>query len=374
MTTIYRSRGPWLSRFAIRFLAVIWGLLIFWSLGLLVDDIGSFPGPEYPRIEQRYLNTQLVTEKQTLDRRVEEIDRKISNLQEEQRILGESSDNLQQTIDQLIKLQRSSQGDVPQPSSPDQASLATSLKRFLENQTNYQALNQEIAQIKEEKRKLTDRQRQIDQQLEQQRKPAKAEYNRLNEQHRLKLAALKLLILIPLLLLASWLLAKRRGSIYFTLILSFSAATLLKSLLIIDEYFPDRWVQYILTIVLLLVIARLLIYLIRSVVFPKQSSLLQQYREAYESFLCPVCEYPIRVGPRRYLFWTRRTVNKIVLPSEGQWQEEFYTCPACGTGLFKTCEACHQVRHALLPYCHHCGTSTEALAGDIGEIDQPRLS
>jgi hypothetical protein len=299
MPTSYRSKGPWLSRFAIRSLAIAWGLLIFWSLGLLVDDIGAIPGPDYQKIEQRYLDTQLVKQRQALDQQIEETNGTITRLQEEQRLIGESSESLQQTIDQLMGLQRSnsknstnsrqtskSAGDLD-----NQVILAKSLNRFLQNQETDQKLNQSIAQSVEQKRKLTDQRSQIDQQLDQQRQPAKVEFERLSRQHRLKLAGFQLLVLIPLLLLAAWLLAKNRGSIYYPLILAFAIASLVKVMLIIGQYFPERWVQYSLAAVSLVIIARLLVYLIRSVTFPKASSLAQQYREAYESFLCPVCEY-----------------------------------------------------------------------------------
>jgi predicted RNA-binding Zn-ribbon protein involved in translation (DUF1610 family) len=139
------------------------------------------------------------------------------------------------------------------------------------------------------------------------------------------------------------------------LLLAFAGATLLKVGLVIHEYFPYGFSKYVLTIALLLVVGRVLVYLIRTIAFPKLSGLLKQYREAYERFLCPVCEYPIRIGPRRFLYWTRRTVNKLVVPSEAEGKEECYTCPACGSQLFEECASCHRIRHALLPHCAHCG-------------------
>ena len=110
---------------------------------------------------------------------------------------------------------------------------------------------------------------------------------------------------------------------------------------------------------LLLVVARLLIYFIRTIAFPKTQWLVKQYREAYERFLCPVCEYPIRTGPRRFLFWTRRTVNKMVVPTGRCEEDEAYTCPACGSVLFEECPDCHKVRHAMLPHCSRCGAEKD---------------
>jgi predicted RNA-binding Zn-ribbon protein involved in translation (DUF1610 family) len=100
--------------------------------------------------------------------------------------------------------------------------------------------------------------------------------------------------------------------------------------------------------------------------YPKPDWLLKQYREAYEHFLCPACNYPIRRGPLRYLFWTRRTLRRLRIPTQaGAQADEPYTCPACGTVLFEECPSCHAVRHALLPVCSKCGAARE--------IDRPSL-
>jgi predicted RNA-binding Zn-ribbon protein involved in translation (DUF1610 family) len=88
--------------------------------------------------------------------------------------------------------------------------------------------------------------------------------------------------------------------------------------------------------------------------------LLKQHREAYEHFLCPACGYPIRRGPLRYLFWTRRSLRRLRLPTQPEAQvDEPYICPACGTVFFEECASCHSVRHALLPTCTKCGATRE---------------
>ena len=165
--------------------------------------------------------------------------------------------------------------------------------------------------------------------------------------------------LLPLLVVGAILIIKKRTSIYFPLFLAFGGATLVKVTLVMHEYFPKRYFKYIVITVLLLAVARLLIHVIRTVTFPKAQWLTKQYREAYERFLCPVCEYPIRIGPRRFLYWTRRTVNKTILQKEQVGEEEIYTCPSCGTALFEKCSSCQNVRHSMLPHCRHCGAEKE---------------
>jgi hypothetical protein len=130
---------------------------------------------------------------------------------------------------------------------------------------------------------------------------------------------------------------------------------------VMHDYFPARYFKYILIGVALGVATWILVYLLRAVAFPKRDWLLKQYREAYERFVCPVCSYPIRRGPLKYLSWTRRSIKKtsiVAAPMSEGAREETYVCPCCGTGLYETC-TCGAVRHSLLPTCQYCGQTRE---------------
>ncbi len=359
MNAKQKPKGPWINRFVTRLFTLVLAALIFWFLGFLVQDIRSIKGPQREAIATRHVDQSLVDRKRTLEKQTADLDRKIGDQKEEQSIAGDSSQNLQSTMNQLIELQRLSiQKDIALSES-EQKNLGISLNQFLESQKKYQELNTSILQLMAEKRALDDERRDVDRRLEQQRRPALEEYNRLRKTHRLKLAALQLLVLLPLLVVGAIVIMKKRASIYFPLFVAFGGATLLKVTLVIHEYFPTRYFKYILISVLLLAVARLLVHFIRTVAFPKAQWLTKQYREAYEHFLCPVCEYPIRIGPRRFLYWTRRTINKIVMQKEHEGGEETYTCPSCGTTLFEKCPSCQNIRHSLLPHCRHCGAEKE---------------
>ena len=354
-----KPKGSWSNRLAIRFLAVILGVLVFWFLGFLVEDIKSIRGPRYDEVEKRHVEQSLFKRKGTLDKQITDLDRKISNQTEEQRIVGDSSKNLQLTINQLLDLQKLSIQKNLSLSESEQGNLTTSLNSFLENQKKYQKLSASISELTGQKNVLEDERRTIDQQIRQQQRPAQKEFSKLNSRHRLKLAFFQLLILVPILLIAAFLIIKKRSSIYFPFFLASGGAILVKVGFVIHEYFPARYFKYILITALLLAVARLLIHLIRRAAFPKPQWKVKQYREAYERFLCPVCEYPIRTGPRRFLYWTRRTVNKVILPKEQAGGEEIYTCPSCGTALFESCSSCQKIRYLLLPHCQHCGAEKE---------------
>jgi len=360
MKTDAKSKGPWYHRFAIRLFTLVLAVLTFWGLGFLVDDIRSIRGPDYNAIEMKHLDADLVAKRDALVKQIADLSRQIENQTEKQQVVGDSSRNLQQTINQLIELQKLGMQKSVAFSETDQSNFTASLRLFLDNQGKYQALSHAVSDLLEQKHGLVREKEQVEQDLEKRRRPARDEFNRLSHRHRLKLAALQLAILLPMLVVAAGLVIIKRSSIYFPLSLAFASATLVKVTLVVHEYFPSRYFKYILLGVLLLVVARLLIYFIRTIAFPKTQWLVKQYREAYERFLCPVCEYPIQIGPRRFLFWTRRTVGKMALPQgSGDAPDENYTCPSCGSTLFEECPACHQRRHAMLPNCSHCGAEKE---------------
>ena len=359
MKTDSKSKGTWIHRFAIRLFTLALGVLFYWVLGFLVEDIRSLPGPDYASIEQKHVDKDLVAKQETLDKQIGDLARQITNQTEKQRVVGDSSRNLQQTITQLVELQKLGLQKSMSFSDTEQANFTSSLNLFLDNQKKYQELSQTVSDMLERKQGLVQDKDRIEQQIERQRRPAGVEFATLSQRHRMKLAFYQLAILLPILGLAAFVIIRKRGNIYFPLFLAFGAATLVKVTLVVHEYFPSRYFKYVLIGGLLLAVARLLVHFIRAIAYPKVQWLVKQYREAYERFLCPVCEYPIRLGPRRFLFWTRRTVNKMVVPTAGGEQEEPYTCPACGNALFEECAACHKIRHTMLPHCAHCGAEKE---------------
>jgi len=353
------SKGTWGLRLIIHALTIALGVLVYWLLGFMLSDIASIEGPDYTAIEAKYVEPALYEKRDDLERRISDLDRDLISAREQQDIVSASSQNLQSTINQLLELKRLSIEKRATQAEADSDTIASSQARFLENQTKFQELNQRISDLTAQRDALKQEESELSRTIKDKQTPAEEEYRSLNEAHRIRLAAYQLVLLIPVLLIAAYLLAKRRGSPYYPLFLALGGGTLLRVVLVIHEYFPARYFKYIVTIALLIVVVRLLIYVIRLITHPKPEALLKQYREAYERFLCPVCEYPIRTGPRKWLYWTRRTVHKV-LPISGVGDTEGkYTCPACGTALFDACGACGKVRHTKLPHCEHCGAETD---------------
>ena len=362
MSTPKQPKGPWINRFAIRAFTLLLGVLFFWLLGFFVDDIGSLEGPEYEQIEARHLDQNLVAKKAAQEAQLADLTHQVENQQAIQHLLETSSQNLQQTVNQLLELQKQGLEKNLPLSDEQRASQANAMSVFLANQQKYQELSQTLTGLLQQKQSLEDAQQKLEAQLEDQRRPAQQEFKTLSARHRWTVAFWQLAVLLPLLGVGAFLAVRKRGNLYFLLYLAFGGAVLVKVGLVVHEYFPSRYFHSILIGALIVVVARLLIHFLHATAVPKLATLLKQYREAYECFLCAVCEYPIRTGPRRFLFWTRRTVNKLVVPNPEQSKQEAYVCPACGTSLFEACPACGEVRHSLLPHCQRCGVEKSVSA------------
>ncbi len=351
-----RNKGPWIHRFLTLIFTAIFALLWFWLLGFVVNDIGTWPGPSYAELEERGLDRHLVKEGDALQRQIADTERRIIEQKARQELLRDSTANSQTTMNQLLEFQRSSLAKNLTPSPDERKALAESQQRFLANQSQYQILNEQIVQLNEQLRNVKEKRQQSEDTLNRQRAPIREEFDRLQRAHDLWIAGLKLAVLIPLLVVGVFLFRKHRNGPYALIVYAFGGAVLLKVGLVMHQYFPSRYFKYVLILAAIAMVLQALLYLIRMVAFPKRDWLLKQYREAYEAFLCPICSYPIRRGPLKYMVWTRRTIKRMTPPSVGANDvDEPYICPMCSTPLYGECENCHAVRPSLLPSCQKCG-------------------
>lgn len=174
--------------------------------------------------------------------------------------------------------------------------LTDSKRLFLSSQAKYQDLNDELENLREQARAIQDKKSRVRVQLEEQRAEANRQYVGLLKQYEWKKVSLKLPVLIPLLVVAFYFFRVKRGSILAPMIYATGAALVLKLFEVLHEYFPSRYFKYILIAIAIALVVQVLLYLLRMAVSPKKEFLLKQFREAYEKFVCPVCEYPLRRG------------------------------------------------------------------------------
>ena len=61
-----KLKGTGVQRFFIIVLALILGVLLFWLLDFLTDDIGSIRGPDFQRVRARHVDASLDEKLKTL--------------------------------------------------------------------------------------------------------------------------------------------------------------------------------------------------------------------------------------------------------------------------------------------------------------------
>ena len=355
-----RRKGPWTHRFSIFFLCVCLGFLSYWLLGFVIRDVGDIRGPSWEETEKKHLDPQQVAQRGEFEERLQAVKHEIENQVERQTLLKDATRTSQTTIEQMLEMQKLSlEKGIPFPDSEVDA-LNKARESFLASQAKYTQLNEDITTRKEDQRKLEANLREVDKALNGQREKARDEWTDLNRSHNIKLAFIKLAILLPIALLVGWLFLKTQGSVYRPLVYAIGFAVFWKVGVVIHAHFPSRYFKYIVILIALGIVLKFLLFLLKMIVAPQRDWLLKQYREAYEKFLCPICHYPIRRGPLKYLFWTSRSIKKLVVPQlTDKIEDEAYTCPVCSTSLYEQCPDCSKIRPALLPACDHCGVEKD---------------
>ena len=350
-----KLKGTFVQRFLIILLSLVLGVLLFWLLGFVTDDIGSLRGPDFSKVRAKYVDKTLTEQQKTLKDGLDAIKEDVRNQTEQQGILKDSTNNLQNTINQLLSIQKQSLEKNLVFPEENQQILMESQTIFLENQRQYQALNQKIAELTKQQRLQERELAGVSNEIKKQEKTANEEHRKLMNRHRLKVAVLKLAVLVPIFLISAWFFIKKRSKTYGPIIYALFIAIFLKISFVAHEYFPRRYFKYIAILVIIGIVLKLLVYLLKRVTSPKKVWLVKQRQEAYDKNVCPICGKPIRIGPLRYTAGGKG--KGLVLTGQGAeaFKQHVYTCPSCGTELYEKCDKCNEIRHSLLPFCEHCG-------------------
>ena len=358
-----KRRGPWMHHFLIFSFGLLLTVLLVWLLGFILSDIGDLPGPNYEDIEKKHVGLALTNRLDSLQKEQQSLATQIRNQREIQNILRTSTDNSKQTMNQLLEMHRLKLERRLTPTQTEQTALAESEALFLTNQKKFQIANEQIAQLSEQQRNLQQQIEDLNEQIGNKRKLAREEHNGLRRTHLLKVGAFKLAFIIPMLLVATWFIIKKRGSAYAPFIYSAFIATFWKTGEIMHAYFPSDFFKYIAIGASLAIVTAFLIHLIRMIAAPKKGWIFKQYKEAYNKQRCPVCAYPIYRGPYKHMTWTTKGPKGIMPAFTGgeSEAEQPYTCPSCGEQLYEKCEKCDGIRHSLLPYCESCGDEKQSL-------------
>jgi predicted RNA-binding Zn-ribbon protein involved in translation (DUF1610 family) len=173
----------------------------------------------------------------------------------------------------------------------------------------------------------------------------------------LKVFVYRLLITLPLLVLAGWMVRKKRGSAYWPLMRGFGLFALYAFFVELVPYLPSYggYIRYIVGIILTIVASHYLIkwmqhYLANRVVAEQKAEVERKQSIRYEDALkkmsanvCPGCERPIA------------TTGDVLADY----------CVHCGMQLFDKCMSCATRKLAFFHYCMSCGTAAETKKGVV---------
>ncbi len=178
------------------------------------------------------------------------------------------------------------------------------------------------------------------------------QYQRALFSQEMRVFGLRLLLTLPLLLIAVWLVAKKRKSDYWPLARGFVLFALFAFFVELVPYLPSYggYVRYAVGIVLTAVAARYAVRAMRKYLAERRAEEQRTEPErrrtlGYEvalkrmaTHVCPGCERPVAGAPAN--------------PSN--------FCVFCGLKLYDDCTACGAHKNAFFQYCPKCGVTTDA--------------
>lgn len=185
--------------------------------------------------------------------------------------------------------------------------------------------------------------------------PARAAFMDAAQGQELRIFLYRLLLTLPLLVLAGWMFARKRKGTYWPFVWGFIIFALFTFFFELVPYLPSYggYVRYLVGIILTFLVGRYAILsLQRYLARQKEAEALPDVQRrrtlSYDTALarlgkgvCPGCERPVDLKDASLDY-----------------------CPHCGIGLFDRCGCCSSRKNAFARFCFSCGTAANTSLPD----------
>lgn len=210
----------------------------------------------------------------------------------------------------------------------------------------------QLAAVERSKLDLERQRNNIDEQLGELNASADKLLNAALRKQELRIFLYRLMVTLPLILIAGWLFAKKRKGQYWPFVWGFIFFALYTFFVELVPYLPSYggYVRSIVGIVVTIVIGHYSIksmqsYLARQKAQEAEPDNQRRKSLQYDTVLmrlskkvCPGCERPIDVE-----------------------KPELNHCPHCGISVFNNCGSCQARKNAFSPFCYSCGAQTQVV-------------
>jgi len=132
-----QPKGAWLQTVALFLLGAVLAVLFFWLLGFVTRDIGNLRGPDRHIIRDKYVSPNLDEARTRLNRTIAETTAAINDKQQRQAIVRDATQSLQNTINQLLAIQKLSVERGTDLAAEQLQTLNETQTAFLDQQRQY---------------------------------------------------------------------------------------------------------------------------------------------------------------------------------------------------------------------------------------------
>ncbi len=334
------------------YMGVMWLISLIFAgfvIGLGSLIIGDLPQLETNITQEQFIDqaglNKLRDQGRASSKRLGEIEDKlaVTNLQLEQ--ARKASETGTETFEAWIKTRTATTNAQQDPEVLGRTRALEDLKK------NERAVQESIDALESEKLPLSQKTQALNDQESRLREAAAPAFERAMFWQELKVFLFRLLIALPMLAAAVWLVMKKRKSDYWPIARGFVIAALFVFFVELVPYLPSYggYIRYIVGIGLTLVAGHYVIKNMRTYLEQRQAvehqaeeerRKLVSHEEAFKKMaarVCPGCDRPIA--------------------TTGDVDANF--CVHCGMTLFDHCGKCDTRKMAFFRYCMSCGTGAE---------------